>query len=169
MEAIERLRRSRSSFVFGMKPSTECFSMANGGIGGFAALLCDWLSELFGIRFTPVICEWDELSRGLASHSIDFTGDLSPFPERLKTFVMTSPIAVRSIKYMRLEGSKSLLEIEENIDAIDAELQAAQSLPLDREKHGEISRITELVLMADFKQAAALAGNLCGKAPEDMR
>ncbi|MDR1126138.1 MAG: transporter substrate-binding domain-containing protein, partial [Deltaproteobacteria bacterium] len=113
MEALDRLRRSRSSVVYGMLPNTECFYLVDGRIDGFTALLCDWLSEFFGIRFTPAIYEWDDLLHGLASHSVDFTGELTPSPERRNTFLMTSPIAMRPIVYMRLAHSKSVAEITE--------------------------------------------------------
>jgi predicted transcriptional regulator len=42
----------------------------------------------------------------------------------------------------------------EALEAIDLELHAAQSLALDPEMRGKLSHIAELILMADFKQAA---------------
>jgi CheY-like chemotaxis protein len=48
----------------------------------------------------------------------------------------------------------------EDLDGMDAALQAAQSLPLDTKIRGEIFRIAELVLLADFEQAAAMVGAL---------
>jgi hypothetical protein len=41
------------------------------------------LSGLFGIPFEPEIYDWDDLMDGLASHEIDFTGDLTATPERI--------------------------------------------------------------------------------------
>ncbi|MDR3353972.1 MAG: transporter substrate-binding domain-containing protein, partial [Synergistaceae bacterium] len=90
-EAIERLRRNRTSFVLGMEKSAECFVRQDGSIGGFSALFCDFLGRLFGVPFTPVIYDWDDLINGLASGEIDFTCDLTATPERLETYIMTSP------------------------------------------------------------------------------
>ncbi|MDR1649295.1 MAG: transporter substrate-binding domain-containing protein [Synergistaceae bacterium] len=110
-EAVERLRRNRESFVFGALRATECFVRQDGSLDGFVVLLCDWLSRLFGIPFKPVIYDWDGLWRGLASMEVDFTGELTSTPERLKTYRMTTPIAKRSMKYLILSGGRSLAEI----------------------------------------------------------
>ncbi|MDR1649981.1 MAG: transporter substrate-binding domain-containing protein [Synergistaceae bacterium] len=110
-EAVGRLRRERASFVFGVPRSTECFVRRDGNLDGFTVLLCDWLSRLFGIPFEPALFEWDELLDSLASGEVDFTGDLTSTPERLKTYWMTTPIAKRPIKYMMLSGGRSLAEI----------------------------------------------------------
>ncbi|MDR1472623.1 MAG: transporter substrate-binding domain-containing protein, partial [Synergistaceae bacterium] len=110
-EAIGKLRQSGASFVLGMEHSTECFIRQDGSVGGFSALLCDLLSRLFGISFTPAIYDWGNLINGLASHEIDFTGDLTAAPERLKTYWMTGPIAGRPIKYMYLAGGKNISDI----------------------------------------------------------
>jgi CheY-like chemotaxis protein len=48
----------------------------------------------------------------------------------------------------------------EDLDGMDAALQAAQSLPLDKETRGEVFRVTELLLLADFEQAAEIVGAL---------
>jgi signal transduction histidine kinase/CheY-like chemotaxis protein/ABC-type amino acid transport substrate-binding protein len=110
-EAVERLRAGGTSFVYGTSaPSLECFVKTDGTLGGYSVLLCDWLSGLFGIRFTPVLYEWNDLMRGLASRTVDFTGVLSPTPERRKKYLMTSPLLERTIKYMRIAGGKSLSE-----------------------------------------------------------
>jgi diacylglycerol kinase family enzyme/ABC-type amino acid transport substrate-binding protein len=113
--AIEALRESRSAFVYGMEPGTECFPRPDGSIGGFSVSLCDWLGELFGIPFTPVIYGWDDLLAGLASKEIDFSGDLTFTAERARSFWMTeTPIAERSVKYMHLAGGKSPSDIAES-------------------------------------------------------
>ncbi|MDR2604357.1 MAG: transporter substrate-binding domain-containing protein [Desulfovibrio sp.] len=111
-EAVERLRGSGASLVYGTpEPSTECFVKTDGTLGGYSVLLCDWLSGLFGIRFTPALYEWEELLRGLASRAVDFTGVLTPTPERRKQYLMSSPLLERVIKYFRIAGSESLSEI----------------------------------------------------------
>jgi signal transduction histidine kinase/ActR/RegA family two-component response regulator len=111
-EAIEKLRLSRESFVFGTMQTTECFTRQDGSLDGFTVLFCDWLSRLFGIPFKPVLYSWNDLMDKLASKEIDFSGNLTSTPERLKIYWMTTPIAERSMKYMTLSG-KSLLEIAE--------------------------------------------------------
>ncbi|MDR1971905.1 MAG: transporter substrate-binding domain-containing protein, partial [Treponema sp.] len=113
IDAIEALRKNRNSFVYGMEQSTECFLREDGSSGGYAALLCEYFSRLFGIPFVPELYEWGELLEGLADHRVDFSGDLTPTPERLTSYRMTGPTAVRMVKSMRIAGSKSLSEIAE--------------------------------------------------------
>jgi signal transduction histidine kinase/HPt (histidine-containing phosphotransfer) domain-containing protein/FixJ family two-component response regulator len=113
-EAVERLRRSRSHFVYGAESSTELFRTVDGALEGYEVLFCDWLSAFFEIRFTPVICEWDDLINRLASHEVDFTGELTPTPQRLAIYRMTSPIMERTLKYIRLAESRNLLDIAES-------------------------------------------------------
>ena len=108
---IEALRAQRSSFVFGTTTSTESFVTADGKIGGFTALLCDWLTELIGIPFEIKFYDWSELLLGLESGEIDFTGELTPTEERRGTYIMTDAIAGRSVKYMRIAGNVSLSTI----------------------------------------------------------
>ena len=111
--AIEALREEGAAFVFGMNPSTEAFFDKNGEIRGYSALFCNWLTELFGVPFTPGLYEWGDLVSGLASGEIDFTGELTATSERLKTYYMTDAIAERSVKFMRIRDSKPLAEIAE--------------------------------------------------------
>ena len=108
---IERLKQSRKSFVYGMCRTTEAFYDRNGVVSGYSMLFCEWLSKLFGITFTPVLVEWDELTTHLASGAIDFSGDLASTPERLKTHFITSAIAERGIKSFQLAGSQNLNDI----------------------------------------------------------
>jgi signal transduction histidine kinase/CheY-like chemotaxis protein len=113
--AIESLRKERSSFVYGMELSTECFTHQDGNIGGFSDSFCDWLGELFGMTFTPAIYSWDDLVAGLASKEIDFSGDLTFTEDRSRTFWMTeTPIAERAVKYMYLADGKSPLTFAES-------------------------------------------------------
>jgi signal transduction histidine kinase/DNA-binding response OmpR family regulator len=109
---IEALRKQTGSFVYGMTTGTESFS-ANGVIGGFSALVCEWLTGLFGIPFKLVIYEWGDLVKGLETGEVDFSGDLTPSDERRKTYFMTGAIAQRTIKYFRIKDSQPLAEIAE--------------------------------------------------------
>jgi signal transduction histidine kinase/CheY-like chemotaxis protein len=102
----------RRGFIYAAPYTTEIFPTEEGEIGGYAALFCDWLSELFGITFKPEIAEWDELISGLASFSIDFTGTLTANDERRKIYFMTDAIAERSITIMRITGSEPLSVLE---------------------------------------------------------
>ena len=120
IEAIEALREKGVSFVYGALHSTEAFPDENGEISGFTAMVCDWMTELFGIPFVTSLYEWDDLLAGLESGDVDFSGDLTATESRMnpadpdqKPYYMTDTIAERSVKIMRLEGSKSLFEIAE--------------------------------------------------------
>jgi signal transduction histidine kinase/DNA-binding response OmpR family regulator/ABC-type amino acid transport substrate-binding protein len=108
---IEALKEKTPFFIYGMLSTTETFVMDNGEIGGFTALFCEWISLLFGIQFKPAIYEWDELTAGLRSYEIDFSGEMTATDERRKTWFMTDPIAERSVKTFRLAGSKPISEI----------------------------------------------------------
>jgi len=109
--AIEELQKQRSSFIYGVGPSSEAFLGKNGEIEGFTALFCDWLGQLFGIPFVPEIYAWGDRLEGLRTFEIDFTGSLTATPERRKVYFMTSAIAERLVKYFRIAGSRPLAEI----------------------------------------------------------
>ncbi|GBU26746.1 hybrid sensor histidine kinase/response regulator [Treponema sp. R8-4-B8] len=109
--AIEALKEKTPSFVYGMLSTTETFEIGNGEIGGFTALLCEWLSRLFGIPFKPAIYEWGDLIAGINSNKIDFTGEMTVTDERKKTWLMTDAIVGRTVKIIRLSSSKPILEI----------------------------------------------------------
>jgi signal transduction histidine kinase/DNA-binding response OmpR family regulator/ABC-type amino acid transport substrate-binding protein len=111
--AVEALKMRGKPFVYGMTLSTEAFYDEKGDIRGFSPLFCEWLSRLFGIPFTNVILEWDDLNAGLETGAVDFTGELTVTEERRKTYFMTSAIIVRSVKYMRIMDSRPLSEIQE--------------------------------------------------------
>ncbi|MDR1837961.1 MAG: transporter substrate-binding domain-containing protein [Treponema sp.] len=108
IRAIDALREQRVSFVYGITPSTEAFYSQDNTIKGFTALFCEWLTDFFGISFTPVIYEWGDLLAGLETAEVDFSGDLSPTEERRETYFMTDAIAVRPLKYIRLRSSPSI-------------------------------------------------------------
>jgi signal transduction histidine kinase/DNA-binding response OmpR family regulator len=109
--AIEGLRERTASFVYGMNLTTETFYDEHGEIQGYAALFCDWLTDLFGIPFKPGVYEWGDLLAGLESRAIDFSGELTATADRRKTYFMTDAIAERSIKFMRIAGSEALSKI----------------------------------------------------------
>jgi len=109
--AIEALKEKRTSFVYGMLSTIETFRLENGEIGGFTSLVCEWLSQLFGIQFKPAIYEWGDLIAGINSKNIDFTGEMTATDERRKTWLMTDTIAGRTVKILRHANSEPILEI----------------------------------------------------------
>ena len=112
IEALRvKMEEHSRAFVYGMIMSTEAFSTEVGDVGGFSGLMCDWLSDLFGIPFKPAIYAWDDLVAGLASGEIDFTGELTAADERRHSYLMTTPIAERTVKCIRLDDSMHLQEI----------------------------------------------------------
>ncbi|MDR2460601.1 MAG: transporter substrate-binding domain-containing protein [Deltaproteobacteria bacterium] len=111
IDAIEKLRKTRSVFIYGAALSTETFVDKDGEIQGFTEEFTSWLSQLFGIKFVPKVYEWEDLIRALGTHEVDFTGELTPNPERLLTYYMTSTIAQRSIQFFRIAGQDSLANI----------------------------------------------------------
>jgi signal transduction histidine kinase/CheY-like chemotaxis protein len=118
IEAVEALRESRDYFLYGGYTSTECFYREDGSVGGFSALLCEWLSDFFDIPFEPAFYDWDEwddLLDGLASHEVDFNGDLTRTPDRLaEGYFMTEFLAERVVKMFRVRGGGILSEISES-------------------------------------------------------
>jgi signal transduction histidine kinase/ActR/RegA family two-component response regulator len=108
IDAIEKLKTSTSLFTYGMTMSTECFRTENNITSGFSALYCQWLSDLFGIRFRPVVYEWDKLLAGLASRDISFSGEIPASLEGNGTYFMTDSIAERRIKIVSTEGADRL-------------------------------------------------------------
>ncbi len=109
--AIEEIRNKYPRVVYGMMHSTETFMRGDGSIGGYSALFCAWMSELFGIVFEPRIYEWNELITGFESGKIEFTGELTSTPERLEKYVMTGTFTERAVKAFRPLGSKRLDDV----------------------------------------------------------
>ncbi|MDR2531273.1 MAG: PAS domain S-box protein [Oscillospiraceae bacterium] len=112
-EAIEALREAlggQGYFTYGMMQNTEAF-LDNGEIRGYAALFCEWLSELFDMPFVPELFTRSDLFSGLEDGTIDFTGTLAASDERRLVYTMTDAIAQRTVKYMRLANSEPLSEI----------------------------------------------------------
>jgi len=112
IDAIEAIKAQRDSFVYGMTSSTEAFMDINGEVRGYTALITEWLTELFGIRFEPRLFEWSEFLAAIESGEIDFTGDLVSNEDRRQRYFMTeNPINLAVVKGFRLEDSIPLSEI----------------------------------------------------------
>ncbi|MCL2264890.1 MAG: transporter substrate-binding domain-containing protein [Treponema sp.] len=112
--AIESLKKKYEFFTFGMIPTTEAFQKENGEIGGYDALLCEWLTSLFGIQFKIQLFANDELLLKLNSGEIDFSGNMIPTAERRSIYSMTDTIAERKFIKIRLADSESPDEIQED-------------------------------------------------------
>jgi PAS domain S-box-containing protein len=108
---VEALKEQTDSFIYGSTESTESFIRLDGKIGGFTALFCEWLSQLFGIPFSPALYEWGDLLTGINTNKIDFTGELTPTEDRRKIYYMTDAIVERTVKTFRLSDSKPIAEI----------------------------------------------------------
>ncbi|MCL1940486.1 MAG: transporter substrate-binding domain-containing protein, partial [Synergistaceae bacterium] len=111
IRAIEELGKQYSSFSYGMTPSSEAFRGEGGEARGYSAMVCEWLTGLFGIPFEPVIYPWDKLIAELNAGSLDFTGTMTATDERRKSYFMTGAIAERTLKHFRLQGSPPIAEI----------------------------------------------------------
>ncbi|MDR0301129.1 MAG: transporter substrate-binding domain-containing protein [Treponema sp.] len=111
IKAVEALQKQTAHFIYGMGTSTETFVREDGEIGGYSVLLCEWLSQLFGIPFKPAIYDWGDLLAGVTAGEIDFTGEMTATDERRKTYFMTTAIAERSIKAFRLADNNPPFEI----------------------------------------------------------
>ena len=109
--AVEALRQKRTEFAYGVNMTTEAFLLPNGSIGGFSALLCNRLSELFGITFKPYSYAWDELNEKFRTKEIDFTGEFTPNPERRQKFFMTDAMIQRPVKIFTNSRAEKLTDI----------------------------------------------------------
>ncbi|MDR2571460.1 MAG: transporter substrate-binding domain-containing protein [Oscillospiraceae bacterium] len=98
--AIEALKASRQSFIFGKIISTEGFILPSGVYAGFSPKLCRLLSDLFEIPFKLEFHEWDTLKDGLDNGSIDFTSEFGITSQRQTRYIMTDPIAQRTVSIL---------------------------------------------------------------------
>ncbi|MDR2452807.1 MAG: transporter substrate-binding domain-containing protein [Candidatus Accumulibacter sp.] len=100
IQAVEKTLAGRKSLVYGMLESSECFYQEDGSLDGHAALLTQWLSELFGVPFQLNIYSWEDLANGIRSGDIDLTGDYTPDGPRAQDYVMSRPFTERAIKFV---------------------------------------------------------------------
>lgn len=98
--AIREIAEKRQSLSVGYQPSTEAFRQADGTLDGFVQLYCDLMSGIFDIPFTPAARTWGQILEGLNTGALDFTIEMTPTEERRKTYLMSAPIAQRSLACM---------------------------------------------------------------------
>ncbi|MDR1657481.1 MAG: transporter substrate-binding domain-containing protein [Deltaproteobacteria bacterium] len=130
IQDIESLKRFGRPFIISGLYTTETFLNDKGEICGYSALFADWLTKFIGLEFRPAIVKWDELIIGLLDHSIDFTQDLTATEERSQVYLMTDPIAQRTLRIMRLKGSPSLAQLGKSQELKVGFLQGAVTLKL---------------------------------------
>jgi len=115
IEVVEALLSNREYFTYVAIPGTEAFIDLFGEVRGFTALVCDWLTDLFGIPFVPRIAEWDDLVVGLRDGRADFTGELTATEARRRQayYFMTDDIAQRLLIKIHIADAEELEEIHE--------------------------------------------------------
>jgi CheY-like chemotaxis protein/nitrogen-specific signal transduction histidine kinase/ABC-type amino acid transport substrate-binding protein len=106
--AIEAIKEKHNTFIYGLTLTAEAFLEENSEVGGYSALFCEWLTELFDIRFQPKIYDWNDLLGKINAGEIDFAGNMTLTEERRKIYYMTDPVAERQCKTIQLAGSPSL-------------------------------------------------------------
>ena len=109
--AIEALKRRYTSFNYGTMLCDEAFETLDGGKDGFAVRYAGMLSTMFGVPFIHEFYPWEKVLASLEDKSLDFSGELTPTPERRKRFFMTDAIYDRTIKIFRHEAASPLDEI----------------------------------------------------------
>ena len=73
IEIIEYIKNTRDSLELTELFSSNAFETETGQLAGFSALVCDRLSELFGIPFNLTIREPADLIKSLDSRQADFS------------------------------------------------------------------------------------------------
>jgi len=96
--AIEALRLEGRVFTCVVSPGTECFYDSNGQMQGFTVLVCQWLSQLFGITIEAEIVPWDELLSGLRAGTYDFSLDIPVGRREDDAFFLTDAVVERGMR-----------------------------------------------------------------------
>jgi len=157
---IESLAGQFEYFIYGMPLSSEAFPDGNGEVGGFSALVCRYLTELFGIPFRPALYEWAALLEGLETGEISFSGELTRTTEREDILFMTGAMAMRPVRCFRLEGSKPFEAITSDRPLRCGFIEGAATI---RSVTAELAPGTyEIVTVNDFSliRGALLSGDM---------
>ena len=135
-------------------PGGEAFDDGRGGLGGFSPKVCELLTYMFGMPFEPRVYEWADLLEALKNGEAQFTGELTPTPERRMHYLMTGPIYERTVKIFTNANTAPPTEplvVDHNLrwaflegDTTEAGVRAATLTPFDA------------VYVRDYAQAAEL-------------
>ena len=96
--AVDAAIASHARFSYAMTQGTECFYTESGNLKGFSVLLCERLTELFGIPFTPTVANWDALVNGLLSERYHFSAAIPTSWHSDERFYMTDAIVERGMR-----------------------------------------------------------------------
>ena len=113
IKAVEALREKYDSFSYGTLMSSEAFFDTSGEMRGYIVLLCDWLTDLFDIRFVPVIYNWDELLGELDNRAIDFTNITLKNGSHIDPRYKTGAVAERTIESFKMGDCAPLMNLHE--------------------------------------------------------
>ena len=114
IKGIEKIRAERGTLIYGVNPSAEAFLVVDTNEpGGFCALLAKDLSRIFGINIKIGFYDWGELIEKLNSGEVSFTSELTPTPERLKTYCMSIPVARRTLQMFSYAYSEPIERIKQ--------------------------------------------------------
>ena len=105
IDAIEAFKKAGRRFSYASLATTETYQRSDGTYSGFTVKLSELLSNLLGIPFDVQIVEWNRLINGINNKGYDFTGELTPTPERALQYSMTHPIVERALAAFSLAGS----------------------------------------------------------------
>jgi signal transduction histidine kinase len=107
-DTVDGFRARSREFILGMNAQEDS------PISGYAALLCEWLSAVFAIPFTPRFYEADALVAGLETHQIDFSiqgQDSTAFPVISTGNPALSPIIRIATLALEQGGAEQLAEL----------------------------------------------------------
>ena len=108
IDAIEALLAKKPKLDYGVCLSTEAFFYKDDSIGGFAKLLGDHISELFGFEFSYKALGFEDMINQLETNELDIVSDLTATPERRETLFMTDAIFQRVISVFSMNGLQAL-------------------------------------------------------------
>jgi len=146
--AIETLQAKVDSLVYGTEPTSEAFYDDNGDINGWSALLCEWLTNFFGIEFKPKFNNQDA----------DFIGVMMEAEELRETHSMTTAIAMQTIRSYRLAYAVPIEYIEPVRDLRYAFIEG-NSAVIDKVTSSLESGTYEVVLVKNTDEAYDLLGS----------
>jgi PAS domain S-box-containing protein len=110
--AVENLLRTYRAFTYGAVFSTEAFYGENQAVEGYTARFCEWLTDLFGVPFTPRIYSWDEVISQSSAGTVHFTGEYTQGEFPFNPELITDPIADRVYKSYRIRDKTDWFAME---------------------------------------------------------